>query len=321
MSGPPIPRRRRRITAVSPLTGAPLPPALSRVLDSGQEREETGLVSDYERIARITDPYELLRAATSRLGEAQQEVTELARLRRKVIQDLHAQGLSYAQIGEAAGLSRGRIHQIRHTGPAPEGAFLGTGAVTVVTPLRRDTASSRQLVALDDLTAGQRVADLARTFGLAVTTEHVTAEGDIDLNRPGLIVICGPRMSAAMAKAYDTDPVIRWERDGTWWVLHDTGTSTAYRSGADGDPARPHDVAYLGRLARPDGKGSFLAIAGIHPQGSLGVAQLLVTDISALWGQAADGRFSVIVRTSYDPETHEPVRTELASPLYRHDQG
>jgi DNA-directed RNA polymerase specialized sigma24 family protein len=63
---------------------------------------------DDERIARITDPYELRRAATGRLGEAQQEVTELARLRRKVIQDLHAEGLSYAQIAEAAGLSRGR---------------------------------------------------------------------------------------------------------------------------------------------------------------------------------------------------------------------
>src|SRR6266700_6559776 len=153
MSGPPMPRRRRRITAVSPQTGEPLPPALSRVLDSLPVAKSSAAPGEYERIAKISDPFELLRAATGRLGEAQQEVTELARLRRKVIQDLHAQGLSYAQIAEAAGLSRGRIHQIRHTGPAPEGAFLGTGAVTVVTPLRRDDETSRQLVALDDVTA------------------------------------------------------------------------------------------------------------------------------------------------------------------------
>ncbi|MHB1430813.1 MAG: sigma-70 RNA polymerase sigma factor region 4 domain-containing protein [Streptosporangiaceae bacterium] len=279
------------------------------------------MAGDYERIAQIIDPYELLRAATTRLGEAQQEVTELARLRRRVIQDLHAKGMSYAQIGDAAGLSRGRIHQIRHTGPAPEGAFLGSGAVIVVTPLRRDTATSRQLVALDDVTAGKRVEDLARTFGLTVTSEHVGADGEVDLNRAGLIVICGPRMSAAMATAYDTDPVIRWQRDDTGWVLRDTATGTAYRSGSDGDPPRPHDVAYLGRLARPDGDGTFLAIAGIHPQGSLGVAQLLVTDISSLWGQAGDSQFSVVIGTDYDAETHEPLRTELASPLYRHDQG
>lgn len=48
--------------------------------------------SEYERIAAIDDPFALLRAATERLAEAQQEVTDLARLRRRVIQDLHAQG-------------------------------------------------------------------------------------------------------------------------------------------------------------------------------------------------------------------------------------
>jgi hypothetical protein len=48
-----------------------------------------------------------------------------------------------------------------------------------------------------------------------------------------------------------------------------------------------------------------LAIAGIHPQGSLGVARLPATDISVLRGQVADGRFSVIVGTDT---------------LYRHDQ-
>jgi transposase len=307
--------------AVSPQTGEPLPPALSRVLDSLPVTKSSAAPGEFERIAKLSDPFELLRAATGRLGEAQQEVTELARLRRKVIQDLHAQGLSYAQIAEAAGLSRGRIHQIRHTGPAPEGAFLGTGAVTVVTPLRRDDETSRQLVALDDVTAGKRIEELARAFGLVVTSEHVGADGQIDLNRPGLIVICGPRMSAVMRAAYDTDPVIRWQRDNDGWALRDTATGAAYRSGADASPPSPQDAAYLGRLERPDGAGTFLAIAGIHPQGSLGVAHLLATDISALWGQAADSPFSVVVGITYDPETHEPARTELLSPLYRHDHN
>jgi hypothetical protein len=52
---------------------------------------------------------------------AQRDVTELGRLRRRVIQELVGQGMSYGQIAEAAGLSRGRIHQIRHKGPAPRG--------------------------------------------------------------------------------------------------------------------------------------------------------------------------------------------------------
>lgn len=276
---------------------------------------------ELERIAQIDDPYELLRAATERLAEAQQEVTELARLRRRLIQDLHAQGMSYAQIAQAAGLSRGRIHQIRHTGPAPEGAFLGSGEVTVVTPLRPDPASDRTYVALDDLKTGQRVEELARTFDLAVNSDHVGIDGGIDLNRPGLLVICGPRMSPAMREAYDKDPVLEWERDEVGWLLRDTRTGDEYRSGQEDDPPRPYDIGYLGRLPRPDGNGSFIAIAGVHPEGSLGVVHLLTTDIGSLWGQVGGDRFSVVVGTEYAPDTHEPVRTELLTPIYRHDEA
>jgi hypothetical protein len=274
---------------------------------------------ELERIAQIENPFELLRAATERLAEAQQEVTELARLRRRLIQDLHAQGMSYAQIAQAAGLSRGRIHQIRHTGPAPEGAFLGVGAVTVVTPLRPDPASDRTYVALDDLTTGKLLEELARTFDLSVDYDHVSLTGEIDLDRAGLLVICGPRMSEAMRITYEKDPVIAWERDEVGWLLRDTRTGEGYRSGQEEDPARPYDIGYLGRLPRPDGKGSLLAIAGVHPEGSRGVVHLLTTDIGSLWGQLGDSPFSVVVGTEYDPRTHEPIRTELLTPLYRRD--
>lgn len=275
---------------------------------------------EFERIARIEDPYELLRAATKRLAEAQQEVTELARLRRRLIQDLHAQGLSYAQIAQAAGLSRGRIHQIRHTGPAPEGALLGSGRVTVVTPLRSDPAGDRTYVALDDLTAGKRLEELARSFDLTVESGHVQVSGEIDLNRNGLLVVCGPRMSRAMADVYATDPVIRWEQDGAGWFLRDTRTGQVFRSGRDEDPPRPYDVGYLGRLPRPDGNGMLLAVAGVHSEGSLGVAHLLGTEIGNLWGSVGVGQFSVVVGTEHDPATHEPLHTELLTPIYPHRQ-
>lgn len=275
---------------------------------------------EFERIARIQDPYELLRAATRRLAEAQQEVTELARLRRRLIQDLHSQGLSYAQIAQAAGLSRGRIHQIRHTGPAPEGAFLGSGRVTVVTPLRSDPAGGRTYVALDDLTTGKRLEELAGSFDLTVGTDHVQVSGEIDLNRDGLVVVCGPRMSPVMADAYATDPLIKWKQDGAGWFLRDIRTGQVFRSGRDEDPPHPYDVGYLGRLPRPDGNGTILAIAGVHSEGSLGVAHLLATEISNLWGSTGAGRFSVVVGTEYDPTTHEPLQTELLTPVYPHDE-
>ncbi|MFF8098272.1 sigma-70 family RNA polymerase sigma factor [Streptomyces sp. NPDC016640] len=276
---------------------------------------------ELQRIMAIDDPYLLLREVTTRLADAQQEVTELARLRRRVVQDLHAQGLSYAQIAAKAGLSRGRIHQIRHTGPAPEGAFLGSGAVTVATPLRRDDERGRTVVAVDDVSSGKRLEDLARSYGLAVTSEHVPVSGEIDLNRDGLVVVCGPRMSQDMWNTYAQDPVLRWEKaEGGPWTVVDRLTGTVHRSGQDSDPARPYDIGYLGRLPRPDGKGSLLAIAGIHTQGSLGVVQLLSSELNSLWGQVGDRRFSTLVGVEYDPETSEPRSVELVCPLYRHDE-
>lgn len=129
----------------------------------------------------------------------------------------------------------------------------------------------------------KRLEDLARSYGLDVASEHVPVSGEIDLNRNGLVVVCGPRMSQEMGEAYAQDPVLRWERaeDGPWTVV-DSRTGTVYRSGQDSDPARPYDVGYLGRLPRPDGAGSLLAIAGIHTQGSLGVVQLLASDLDTL---------------------------------------
>ena len=316
-----MPRRRRRLSSVSASTGEALSPALSRVLDSVVMSTGRQVSAEYERIAAISDPYELLRAATERLGDAQQEVTELARLRRRLIQDLHAQGMSYAQIGEAAGLSRGRIHQIRHTGPAPEGAFLGTGQVTIVTPLKREERQGRPVVAVEDVTAAARMEALARSFELAVETEHVPLGGDIDLNRPGLVVICGPRLSGVMAQAFERDPVLRWEHPDQGWALRDARTGTLFASGLDDGSGRARDVAYLGRLPRPDGDGAFLVFTGVHPPGTLGVAALLASDIGSLWGQVGVEPFSVVVGVDFDPGTHEPVKTELLTPLYRHGQA
>jgi hypothetical protein len=277
---------------------------------------------DVERIAAIEDPFVLLRLATERLATAQHEVTELARLRRRTIQDLHAKGMSYAQIADAAGLSRGRIHQIRHKGPAPEGAFLGTGLVRIATPLKQDAIRARPVVSVEDVTASKRLEDLARSFGLDVDQEHIPLGGEIDLNRSGLIVICGPRPSQDMARLYEADPIFVWEKaaDGPW-TLRDTRTGEVYRSGSDSDPVCPYDAAYLGRLPRPDGKGSLIAFTGIHPQGSLGVVHLLTSEIATLWGQVKDERFSVVVGVEYDPDSHEPVNVELLTPLYRHEQA
>ncbi|MCW3815706.1 sigma-70 family RNA polymerase sigma factor [Micromonospora sp. DR5-3] len=276
------------------------------------------MTGEVERIAAIRDPFELLREATARMSAAQEEVTELARLRRRVIQELHDKGMSFADIAQQVGLSRGRIHQIRHAGPAPEGAFLGQGTVTISTPLKQEAIRSRPVVAIEDMTGAQRLGDLARSLGLEPSFESIPIGGEIDLNRPNQVVISGPRISEHIAQVLAQDPVLQFERasDGPW-TLVDRTTGTVYRSGQDQTPPRSWDVAYLGRLPRPDRQGSLIVFTGIHPPGSLGVVHLLCTRISELYNEVKTGHFSVLVGTEYDPDTHEPRHVELLTPLYR----
>jgi hypothetical protein len=280
------------------------------------------MTDEIERIAAITDPFEALRAATQRMATAQREVTELSRLRKRLIADLREQGMTYAEIADKAGLTRGRIHQIRTTGPVPEGAFLGRGLITIATPLKREASNARPVVAFEDVAVASRLSDLARSLGLDAATEHIPLGGDIDLNRPGLVVVSGPRISPAVAATLAQDPYLAFERDTDQvWTLVDRTTGVRYRSGIDQTPAQLRDVAYLGRLRRPDGDGSLIVFTGIHPQGSLGVAHLLATRVDELYRQVKTGLFSVIVGTDYEAGTHEPHHVELLTPIYRHEEA
>ena len=82
---------------------------------------------------------------------------------------------------------------------------------------------------------------------------------------------------------------------------------------------RPWDVAYLGRLQRPDGGGSIMIFTGIHPHGSLGVQLLDAFNEQAHDAQAGGRRFSVLIGTDYHPGTGEPLRAEPLTPLYWKD--
>jgi hypothetical protein len=276
---------------------------------------------EVDRIAAIKDPISRLREATERLSIAQQDVTELARLRRRVIQDLHDQGRSYADIAKAAGLSRGRIHQIRHQGPAPEGAFLGSGLVRIVTLLKRDKIKGRPVIAVEDVAVAQQLEKLAHSYQLEVEQEHVPLGGEIDLDREGLIVVCGPRLSETMRTFYEQDPVISWEEAPSGaWALRDSSTGKLYISGSDQEPSEYFDVAYLGRLPRPDGGGRVIAFTGVHPQGSLGVSDFIATEIGALWSEVRDRSFSLVIGVRYDPDSHEPLTVERLTPIHLHEE-
>jgi hypothetical protein len=274
---------------------------------------------EVKRISNLRDPFEQLRQATAGISAAQEEVTELARLRRRIIQDLRDQGMSFAEIAEKAGLTRGRIHQIRHQGPRPEGAFFGSGTVIIATPLKQEAIRARPVVAIEDVRATERLSDLARSLRLEPSSETIPVGGrGFDLNRPNLVVISGPRIAASIAQVLAQDSVLQFERaaDGPW-TLVDRRTGEIFRSGQDSDPPRSSDVAYLGRLPRPDGQGSLIIFTGIHPQGSLGVVDLLCNRIGDLYNQVGTSNFSMLVGTDYDPSSHEPVRVEILTPPHQ----
>lgn len=277
---------------------------------------------EMERISRLSDPFEQLRQATNRMAAAQEEVTELARLRRRIVQDLRDRGMSYAEIAQEAGLTRGRIHQIRQAGPRPEGSFLGHGTVTIATPLKEEAIRGRPVVAIEDVTGSQRLGELARSLRLEPQFESIPVTGEIDLNRPNLVVICGPRISKAVAETLAVDRTLQFVRDKDGpWTLVDHRTDQVYRSGQDQRPPRHWDAAYLGRLPRPDGKGSVMIFTGIHPQGSLGVVHLLCERLTELYAETGTSNFSTLVGTNYDPESHEPIDVQLLTPLYPLENG
>lgn len=237
--------------------------------------------------------------------------TERARL-----QLLAAQDRLSAKLQDAVHL--GLPRQPRQRQPAaPEGSLLGSGSVTIVTPLKQEAIKSRPVIALEDVVGAQRLGDLALGLGLTPRFETVPIGGQIDLDRPNLVVICGPRLSTTIAALLDTDPNLRFVRapDGPWTLL-DNNTGETYRSGQDEQPAKTWDVAYLARLTRPDRQGSLLVFTGIHPQGSLGVVSMLVDQVKQLHAEVGHRDFSTLIATQYHPDTSEPLRVHRLTPFY-----
>jgi hypothetical protein len=83
------------------------------------------------------------------------------------------------------------------------------------------------------------------------------------------------------------------------------------------DSGEHADYAYLGRLPRIDGRGTFLYLAGIHAPGASGAAHYLEGHLSELYAELRTRRFSTIIACTFDPTTHEITSSERVTPLYR----
>lgn len=269
---------------------------------------------DVARVFAIEDKVDRLKAATEGVAAAQQTINELTRIRRAVIRELHDEGWTFARIGAAAGLSRARIHQVSTQGPAPEGLFFGHGALRVLVPEVR----AGRVLGAPDPAAAQRLAELLRQLGFAVVVENFLPGRPLDLNRDGLIVLGGPELSPSLRQLVTADPRLRrtiTRAGDARRGIEDRAARRVYRPGGP----EPHDIAYLARLPRPDGRGTILVIDGLHPPGSLGAVRLLATRLATLHERAAGHLFSVLIAVKYERATGEPVDADLLTPVYRHD--
>ncbi|WP_433302294.1 sigma factor-like helix-turn-helix DNA-binding protein [Actinoplanes sp. CA-030573] len=276
-------------------------------------------MEDPGELAAIVDPRARATAAHNLIDDYQSAVGELSRLRREALEELLADGMTQTQIAEMLNMSRSRVSQLLSAGVRPERAFLGTGAITVALGGKHEAGKEKPgaVVSAEALAAFERLAELARSHGLKAEYEVVPPPGFVVLNRPNLIVACGPRLSPLVQQVLESDNNVGFAKDNDGWHLVDHIAGTVHRSPCDA--GENGDLAYIGRLPRPDGKGTFLYIAGIHAIGTSGAAHFIENNLAELYRETKTRRFSTIVSCRFDPESRQVISSARVSQIYRHE--
>ncbi len=286
-------------------------------------QDEAQVVDPAERardVAKIGDPAERARAINTLIDEHAEAINVLSALRRIALEQLLASGLTQLEIAKELGISRSRVSQLLTGGSRAERAFLGAGKLTVAmgAKLEAGRKDPGAVVSAQSFAAFQAISGLARSLGLDAVSETVPPPGIVDLNRPNLIVLTNPRLLPFLAQVMGADPFLRYENDERGWYLTDRHTGMEYRSPRD--EGEPRDFGYLGRLPRPDGKGTFLYAAGLHAQGTLGVAEYLAANLGELYKAVKAKRFSMVISCTFDPSKPESIlTTERVTDVYRHE--
>ncbi|MFD4723053.1 sigma-70 family RNA polymerase sigma factor [Streptomyces sp. NPDC058423] len=276
------------------------------------------MIDEVRRVAAIKDHGLRVKAAVELMEELQAAVVETSRMRKESIAWLRQSGLSMADVAKLMGVSRARVAQLKDAGPPTERAFLGVDRVHVAVPQR---PGERDYVAVEDSATGQQLINLAHRMQLDGELEYIPTSGAIDLDREGMVVVCGPKTSPVTAAALEADPRLSFETlDDGRWALIDRESQQVYTSPSD-EPSDPEcrDVAYLGRLPRPDGEGTFLLIAGVHAVGSLGVAHYLSGHLAELYEQAGNEPFSMVIGCDYEAGSKRITGTRAVTEILRHE--
>ena len=270
---------------------------------------------DLSALRAVPDPID-------RARRARQASREVEQIRTDAIGEAARNGMTQAAIGDALGVTRARISQILKGGPGPGRALwsVNEGAVTTgfgeKQEAPKNTGDSDPALSLADTVAERMLREHFAMLDIEMHREVIRPPGFVDLNRAGLVMICGPRLSPMIRQMLAADRALGFVCDNSGrWCLKDHRTGRTYRSPADnGEDA---DIAYLGRLPRPDGLGTFIYMAGIHAAGEAGAVHYLTNELEQVWQQVRDHRFSTLIHCTYDHETREVISSERITDFYR----
>jgi hypothetical protein len=243
---------------------------------------------------------------------------EASRVRREALGELVDSGHSPADLARLLGVTRSRIGQLLSSGPRPERALLGSGAITVAIGGKVESGREQPsaVISAESLAAYHLIRDTCAEHKLQASYEVVPPPGMVRLNRDNLIVMGSPRILPLVGQVLEADEYLRFDSSAKGWFLRDLAQDEIYRSPSDNDESC--DYAYVGRLPRPDIRGTFLYIAGIHAMGTKGAAYYLTNHLTELYQEVKAGRWSTLVAVHYDADTREISSTDRITPIYKH---
>lgn len=269
---------------------------------------ELAALDDESRVVRINELIAAHQAATE----------QLAQLKRQAAVSLSRRGWQPRQVAELLGVTTARVGQILTRGLPPERALLGKGQIIIAVAGKTEgpRLNPSTMLSIEATTAYHLLAEAAANYGMSVLHQAVPPPGMVNLDRANLIVIGSPRILPPVGPVIARhDPHLRFARDaqGCWYLTHD---GQELRSPSDG--GQPADYAYIGHLPRPDGKGTFLYLAGIHAMGTKGAAVYLTAHLPDIYTQVKNtaSGWSALVRVDYEDGTREIQGTTLATPVY-----
>jgi hypothetical protein len=247
-------------------------------------------------------------------------VEDLAAIRRDALDELLKAGRTRTQLAALLNVSRARMSQILTSTGKPERAFLGASPILVAIGAhksagRRDPVET---VSPESMAAFEMLAEFGQSLGLEMWYDIIPPPGHVDLNRSNLIVLNNPGVLPFLSQSMGADPLYRFRSEKGRWLLENIQTGTEFRSLQERGMSA--DYGYLGRLPRPDGKGTFLYIAGTREQGTLGATRYLIDNLARLYRDLKTDRFSMIINCAFDPDnTCSITKTKAVMPPYRHE--